>query len=76
MSYAFRPNDCISPMQSSYALARKAEQNYRDMINAKLLNTLERMAEPDYQSTPMPDHFHASVLQRVVARMEQSDVQD
>lgn len=76
MSYALRQDDHISPMQSSYALARKAEQNYRDMINAKLINTLERMAEPDYQSMPMPESFHASVLQRVVARMEQSNVQD
>lgn len=62
--------DDISPMQSSYALARKAEQNYRDMINAKLLNSLERMANPNYQSVPMPDNFHHSVLTRVLKQME------
>lgn len=76
MSYALRHDERVPPMPSSYALARKAEQNYRDMINEKLLNSLERMAQPDYQSVPMPDNFHASVLQRVVARMEKSDVQD
>lgn len=76
MVYSLRHDEHFSPMQSSYALARKAEQNYRDMINAKLLNSLERMAQPDYQAVPMPENFHTSVLQRVVERMGKNSVQD
>lgn len=54
-------------MQSSYALARKAEQNYREMINAQLLHSLERMSQDDYQAEKMPDNFHVAVLERIKA---------
>lgn len=63
-------------MQSSYALARRAEQNYRDMINQQLIHSLERMANPNYQAQDMPNDFHASVLNRIAQQMEQADVQD
>ncbi len=63
-------NDIFSPMQSSSALARKAEQNYQEMIDAKLINTLERINAPDYQAKTMPDGFHEAVLQRVLDRLD------
>lgn len=70
MDYAIHSHDTFSPMQSSTALARKAEQNYQEMIDAKLLHSLERMNAPNYQAKPMPDDFHQVVLARVVARLE------
>ena len=70
MDYVIHHNEIFSPMQSSSALARKAEQNYQEMIDAKLLHTLERMSAPNYQAKPMPDNFHNAVLQRVLARMD------
>lgn len=73
MGYALK-NDDFSPMQSSYAMVRKAEQNYREMINAKLINTLERMKKDDYQAVPMPKDFHQSVLKRVLANLDKDNV--
>lgn len=70
MDYVIHQNEIFSPMHSSSALARKAEQNYQEMIDAQLLNTLERMNVPNYQAKPMPDDFHNAVLQRVLARMD------
>ncbi|MDK4575530.1 hypothetical protein, partial [Kingella kingae] len=64
-TYVIQHHAILSTMQSSSALARKAEQNYQEMIDAKLLNTLERMSAPNYQAKPMPDDFHNAVLQRV-----------
>lgn len=63
-------NDIFSPMQSGSALARKAEQNYQEMIDAKLINTFERMNAPDYLAKSMSDDFHEAVLQRVLARLD------
>lgn len=70
MRYTPHYDNKLSPMQSSSALARKAEQTYKDMIDDKLLSTLERMESPDYQSIPMPDDFHDTVLKRVLARLD------
>ncbi|MBQ9724826.1 MAG: hypothetical protein IJV56_05725 [Neisseriaceae bacterium] len=64
MSYAIKKEN-LATIQSSYALARKAEQNYREMINAQLLHSLERMSQEGYQATEMPDNFHTSVLERI-----------
>ncbi|MBO7554548.1 MAG: hypothetical protein IJV35_07385 [Neisseriaceae bacterium] len=66
MSYAVKKEN-LATMQSSYALARKAEQNYREMINAQLLHSLERMSQDDYQAEKMPDNFHVAVLERIKA---------
>ncbi|MBO7380589.1 MAG: hypothetical protein J6W29_07985 [Neisseriaceae bacterium] len=66
MSYAVKKEN-LTTMQSSYALARKAEQNYREMINAQLLHSLERMSQDDYQAEKMPDNFHVAVLERIKA---------
>ena len=66
MSYAVKKEN-LATMQSSYALARKVEQNYREMINAQLLHSLERMNQNDYQAQKMPDNFHISVLERIKA---------
>ena len=66
MSYAVTKEN-LTTMQSSYALARKAEQNYREMINAQLLHSLERMSQDDYQAEKMPDNFHVAVLERIKA---------
>ena len=66
MSYAVKKEN-LATMQSSYALARKAEQNYREMINAQLLHSLERMSQDDYQAEKMPDNFHVTVLERIKA---------
>ncbi|MBP3194869.1 MAG: hypothetical protein J6M05_04310 [Cardiobacteriaceae bacterium] len=64
MSYAIKKSNDFSAMQSSYALARKAEQNYREMINAQLLHLLERINQDNYQATEMPENFHTSILER------------
>lgn len=74
MSNVLRYHVGFSPMESSTALAKKAEHAYQEMIDAKLLNTLERMAQPDYQAISMPDDFHDIVLKRVLARLEQRNV--
>lgn len=66
MSYAVKKEN-LATMQSSYALARKAEQNYREMINAQLLHSLERMSQDDYQAEKMPNNFHVAVLERIKA---------
>ncbi|MBR6027243.1 MAG: hypothetical protein IK065_06590 [Neisseriaceae bacterium] len=66
MSYAVKKEN-LATMQSSYALARKVEQNYREMINAQLLNSLKRMSQDDYQAKKMPDNFHIAVLERIKA---------
>ena len=66
MSYAVKKEN-LATIQSSYALARKAEQNYREMINAQLLHSLERMSQDDYQAIEMPDDFHTSILKRIKA---------
>lgn len=66
MSYAIKKEN-LATMQSSYALARKAEQNYREMINAQLLHSLERMSQDDYQAEKMSDNFHVAVLERIKA---------
>ncbi|USZ15182.1 hypothetical protein NGM44_01960 [Moraxella sp. FZFQ2102] len=55
-------------------MARKAKQNYREMINAKLIDTLERMKKDDYQAVPMPKDFHQSVLKRVLVNLDKDDV--
>ncbi|MBR5941392.1 MAG: hypothetical protein IKZ88_09050 [Neisseriaceae bacterium] len=67
MSSVAKKANNFSAMQSSYALARKVEQNYREMINAQLLHSLERMNQNDYQAQKMPDNFHISVLERIKA---------
>ena len=65
MSYALKKESDFSALQSSYALARKAEQDYREMINAQLIHSLERMAQDGYQTTDMPENFHSSILERI-----------
>lgn len=65
MTYEVKKESDFSAVQSSYALARKAEQNYREMINAQLIHSLERMAQDGYQATEMPKNFHSSVLERI-----------
>lgn len=58
----------FSPELSTTAFVRKVEQDYREMVNAKLLYSLVRMQQPDYKAIPMPDNFHQEVLQRVLIR--------
>ena len=58
MTYAVKKERDLSGLQSSYALARKVENNYREMINTQLIHSLERMAQDDYQATKMPENFH------------------
>ena len=65
MTYAVKKERDLSGLQSSYALARKVENNYREMINTQLIHSLERMAQDDYQATKMPENFHSSVLERI-----------
>lgn len=52
-------------LQNSYTLARQAEQTYKSLIDAKLLDSLDRMSGDHYQAKPMPDDFHAHTLARV-----------
>lgn len=66
MTYANK-KETISTVQSSYALARKAEQNYREMINTQLSHSLKRMNNENYQAMAMPDHFHTTILERIKA---------
>ena len=60
----------LTVMQSSYALTRKAEQNYREMINAHLSHSLEKMNQDGYQAKEMPQNFHISVLERIKANKD------
>lgn len=64
MGYAIKKDQDLY-LQNSYTLARQAEQAYKELIDHKLLNSLERMSHPDYQAKPMPDDFHAQTLARV-----------
>lgn len=66
MTYEIKKQNGNFPaLESSYALARKAEQNYREMINAQLLKSLELMEQDNYQAKTMPENFHLSVLERI-----------
>ena len=53
------------PIISSCDLARKAKQHYREMINAHLTQSWQRMNNKNDQAQSMPEHFHASVLERI-----------
>lgn len=66
MSYTIDKDDVLQ--RSNVAIAQEAQRYYRDMINAKLLHTLERMQQPDYQTKTLPDDFFESVLERVRAQ--------
>lgn len=64
MGYAVKKDQDLC-LQNSYTLARQAEQAYKSLIDAKLLDSLDRMSDDHYQAKPMPDDFHVHTLARV-----------
>lgn len=52
-------------MQNSHALKRQAEQNYKDLINAKLNETHQRIQEGSDKTFVVQEGYFASILDRV-----------
>lgn len=66
-SYTHNVLQC-NKSSSSLAVARRAEQIYRDMVNGKLDEIWDEINKPNYKGKPMPADFGKQLCERVRAR--------